>query len=290
MKRNRKNISEEKKRLNSYIEQLVGASLKEDIGSGDVTTEATVPKKMRGKAYIIAKESFIVAGLTTVKTTFKLVDKNLKVKKLFEDGEKVKKGAKLVELSGSLSSILTGERVALNFLQRLSGIATLTDEFVQKTKGTKAKILDTRKTTPCMRLLERYAVASGGGVNHRFGLFDAILIKDNHVTAAGGVKKALNKAWKKYPEGYTIEVEVKNLKEVKEAIEGKADVILLDNMPLDKIKKAIKYIGDAAHTEVSGGVNLKTIRSIALAGPDFISVGALTHSVRSVDVSLLFTK
>lgn len=282
--------------LASYTERIVKASLAEDIGSLDITTSSVIPKTKKGRARMIAKEDFVLAGLTVAEQIFHAVDNKVTFKALKKEGAYIRKGTAIAEVSGPLASILTAERVALNFTQKLSGVATLTKEFVQKVKGTRARILDTRKTTPCMRILERYAVRLGGGQNHRFGLFDAILIKDNHIQAAGGVAKALKKAKKKYPKDILIEVEVRTMKELKEAL-GEApdvtladvilaDVILLDNMDLTSIRKAIKFIDGRTLVEVSGGVNLKCVASIARTGADYISVGAITHSARFVDISL----
>ncbi len=272
-----------------YIEGLLRASLSEDIGSGDITTASIVDEKKRATAKIIAKEPMTVCGLEIASLIFQILgdDSGLKVKLKTHvtEGAQARKGATLATLRGSLRTILTGERVALNYLQHLSGIATLTREFTTKVKGTGVKILDTRKTTPCMRLLEKYAVQTGGGVNHRLGLFDAILIKDNHIKAAGTIGKAIVKA-KKAHIGIPIEVETTSLKEVKEAVDCGADIIMLDNMDKVKIKKAIAIIGGLALVEVSGGITLKNIRGAALAGVDFISVGAITHSARSMDITM----
>lgn len=268
------------------IQSIIETALAEDIGSGDITTMATVDKNAEGSAEITAKENLVAAGVLIAEAVFKTVDEKIIFKAFVKDGDEVKKGKAIATVSGRLSSILTGERVALNFLQRLSGIATLTSCFVAKVKGCRAKILDTRKTTPGLRILEKYAVRMGNGFNHRFGLCDGVLIKDNHIAAVGSIVEAVFKARENRPHNMLIEVEVKNLKEVREAVIAGADIILLDNMKPAVMKKAVKIIGKAALVEASGGVNLQNIRVIAKTGVDFISVGALTHSARAVDISL----
>lgn len=274
------------KEFTRYIKQLVQNSLVEDVGSWDITTKLTVPLKQLSKAVIVAKEDLILSGLYVCKETFFQVDKNIKFKSFFKNGESVKKGSTIITLSGKTAKILEGERVALNFLQQLSGVATLTNKFTTKIKSTKALILDTRKTTPGLRVLEKQAVSDGGGVNHRFGLFDAILIKENHIKSATSITKAINLIRKKIND-IVIEVEVKNLKEVKEALECQADIILLDNMNTTNLKKAVTLINKKALTEASGGVNLDNVLKIARTGVDYISVGALTHSAKASDISLL---
>jgi len=274
------------KQYEEIVSCVISAALAEDIDGGDITTEAIVPKNKIASAKLVAKEPLVVAGLLISEKVFKAVDKRIKFASLANDGERVKKGAVLARISGSAASVLKAERTALNFLQRMSGIATLTSEFVERTKGTKTKILDTRKTTPCMRIFEKYAVKAGGGLNHRFGLFDAILIKDNHIAIAGGIEKAVMAARKKHGNKAFIEVETKNLEEVKEAVKLGVQVIMLDNMDINKMKKAIRLIGKKARTEISGGVNLKNIKKLASLGPTHISIGALTHSARAMDISL----
>ncbi len=275
--------------LSKFVEVAVRGALKEDIHDGDITTLATVPARRRGVARIIAKEPVVVAGQFIAERVFKELNDSIKYTALVPDGKRARKGEPIAEITGNLRAILTGERVALNFLQRISGIATLTAQYVKRA-GPGVMVLDTRKTTPCLRLLERYAVLSGGGVNHRFGLYDAVLIKENHIAAAGGVSAALKKARKAYPDG-DLEIETRTLKEVKEALGSGsgagADTILLDNMDIDKLKKAVALIDGRAITEASGGVRLDTIGDIAATGVDAISVGALTHSARVVDLSLL---
>ena len=281
--------------LKGYTTSLIRAALAEDIGPGDVTTEALVPKTKRGKCRIRAKENLVLCGTAVAEQVFKEVDGSLKVTHKVTDGARVKKGTVLMTVSGRLRSILTAERVALNFLQRLSGIATLTSRFVDivdenGATGGGVKILDTRKTTPCLRLLEKYAVRVGGGMNHRIGLFDAVLIKDNHIRAAGGVTAALKKIRRLHQGDISIEVEAKTLKEAREAASGGAHIIMLDNMDCKRIKRAVEVIGGRALVEVSGGVTLKNLKSLASSGVDFISVGALTHSSRAVDMALDVTR
>jgi len=265
--------------------------LEEDIGIGDITTDSIIDKKKIVKAQFMAKEDFVVAGLFIVKLVFQVLDKKIKFVEKVADGDRVKKGQIIAVVTGSAHSIIRGERLALNFLQRISGVATITSKFVEAVKGTNATILDTRKTTPLWRSIEKYGVLAGGGENHRFGLFDAVLIKDNHIKFAGGIEKAIEKV--KRSKVFTnqkfkfIEVEAKNLDEVQKAITAGVDRILLDNMDLKTMSQAVKLCKKyKIKTEASGGVNLKTVRSIAKTGVDFISVGAITHSVRAVDINM----
>jgi len=276
--------SREPDRLLACGEAAVKAALDEDVASGDITTAATVARGKKGLCRIIAKEDLILAGSFLAKEVFQVLDKRIKYKALAEDGAKVKKGRAIAELRGPLAPLLTGERVALNFLQRLSGIATITNAFVKKTPG--VKILDTRKTTPGMRIFERYAARLGGAYNHRCGLYDAVLIKDNHIKAAGGIAEAVKKVYKRYGDAIPIEVEVTTIKETKEALAAGADIIMLDNMSPTKIKKVLKIIDKKAVTEASGGINLENIAKYAETGVDFISIGALTHSAPAVDISM----
>ena len=271
------------------IQEIVKIALEEDLGKGDITSELIIPEKQKGMGFIIAKEKGIIAGLEVAKSVFKQVDPGLVFKPLVSDGDKVRPNQKVALIRGKAKSILAGERTALNFLQRLSGIATLTGEFVRKIRGTKAKILDTRKTAPGLRLLEKYAVKKGGGKNHRQGLYDMILIKDNHIEAAGSISLAIRKALRNR-KGLKIEVETRNLEEIKEALNFKINRIMLDNFRSEDLKKAVKLIrskNKKVEIEASGKVNLKNVRKIALSGVDFISVGALTHSAKALDFSLL---
>lgn len=274
-----------------YIKGLIKIALLEDIGGGDITTSAIIAKKARGSAEIIAKEGLVVAGLPVAEMVFKALDKRVRFKQLVKDGKRVKRGQIMARVEGRLSSILIGERVALNFLQRLSGIATLTRRFVDKVKGYPVKILDTRKTTPGLRVLEKYAVRTGGGYNHRFGLYDGILIKDNHIRVAGNLMEAICRVRESTPASSkdgskVVEVEARDLKEVRQALMEGVDVIMLDNMGLKKVQRAVKLINGRALIEVSGRIGLKNVKEVAKMGVDFISIGYLTHSARAVDISL----
>jgi nicotinate-nucleotide pyrophosphorylase (carboxylating) len=274
--------------LYKYSSLLVKAALAEDVGSGDITTDAVVTGARTGLCKLVAKEDLVLSGLFLAEMAFKECDAGVDFEPFYKDGERVRKGRTIAAVSGRLAALLTGERVALNFLQRLSGIATLTDRYVRKVgaRNQGVKILDTRKTTPCMRKLERYAVKSGGGYNHRAGLYDLILIKDNHIKAAGGLAEAIRKVQRKYRGSVAVEAEARNLREVSDAVRGEADIIMLDNMDVDAIKKSMKAIDNRALVEVSGGVTLGNVGAIASTGVDFISVGALTHSAPSVDISM----
>lgn len=265
---------------------LIKYALQEDIGFGDITTSLTIPENSVSTAHIIAKSRFVLAGIPFARKVFSILDPELSFKTFIDDGANVKKGDIIIELHGRTHSILSGERTCLNILQRLSGIATLTSHFVKKIDGTDAKIVDTRKTSPCLRIMEKYAVKIGRGYNHRFGLFDGILIKDNHIKAAGGIKKAVKLAKKSCNHLQKIEVEVGSIPELIEAIDAGADVVMLDNMKLEDIKKAVKIADKKVILEVSGNVTLKNIRSIAETGVDLISIGAITHSAPSSDISL----
>ena len=268
--------------LKSFIEY----ALFEDIGSGDVTTEATIPAESTSTAEMLAKQEMVLAGLDVCREVFHYLDPDIQFTPLAKDGDKIKAGTVLVRLSGKTRVLLTGERVALNFLQHLSGIATLTAKYVEQLKGLKAQVLDTRKTLPGLRQIEKYAVRMGGGRNHRFGLFDGILIKDNHIKAAGGITKAVESARRKARHLPKIEVETGNLDDVREALSAKADTIMLDNMPVEIMREAVKLIAGRALVEASGNVTLDTIRAIAETGVDFISVGSLTHSAPAADISM----
>jgi nicotinate-nucleotide pyrophosphorylase (carboxylating) len=272
--------------MKQQIKQIIKAALAEDIGTGDVTTEATVDPKKKGRALVVAKDDFVVAGLDVFEATFKCLDKNIKVSKMIADGCRAKKGAVIAEVEGSLSGILQAERVALNLFQRMCGIATQTAKYVAAVKGTKTSILDTRKTVPGLRMLDKMAVRLGGGTNHRIGLYDGVLIKDNHIEAAGGITAAVAAERKHLRRKLKIEVETKNLREVKEALACGADIIMLDNMTNNAMKKAVDFIAGRAITEASGNVNLQRVAEIAVTGVDFISIGELTHSVRAADISL----
>lgn len=271
---------------------LIKLALSEDIGKGDLTSEVTINEDLTAKGLIVAKEDGVITGLQIAKEAFFQLDPSLVFESSFKDGDKVMKGEEVVTLKGRAKSILSGERTALNFLQRLSGITTLTSKYVKKIKDTGVKILDTRKTTPGHRALEKYAVRMGGGENHRMGLYDMILIKENHIKAVGNISKAIQKAKTRYA-NEKIEVETKNLDEVKEAVNSGVDWIMLDNMSIDEMKKAVKVIRLAKREikiEASGRIDLNNVREIALSGVDFVSVGALTHSAPAFDLSLLLVE
>ena len=274
------------------IRAAVKSALAEDIGPGDVTTLATVPKTHTFKTVMRAREPLVVAGLEFAKTAFLQLSAAVKIEYLVHDGTHVARGENLLRIAGSARAILSAERVALNFVQHLSGIATLTAQFVAAVKGTRAQILDTRKTTPGWRRFEKYAVACGGGRNHRIGLFDLVLIKDNHLAALqnekpNAVTAAVERARKQFPK-LKVEIEADTLEQVAQAADAGADIILLDNMAPEQLRQAVKIAKGRAKTEASGGVTLGTVRAIAGSGVDFISVGALTHSARAVDIGLDF--
>ena len=268
------------------LRELAGAFLNEDIGHGDVTTEAVVDPAARGVARIEAREPFVVAGLDIARACFEILDASMIWQPVAPDGSRVGVRDVLARIEGALGPILTAERTALNLLQRLSAVATLTARFVEEIAGTKAQIIDTRKTTPGMRLLEKAAVRVGGGGNHRFGLDDGILIKDNHVRAAGGVSEAVKRARNAAPHGLVVEVEVTTLDELDEALSAGAQAILLDNMDPATVRRAVERVGGDAVLEASGGMDLTNVRAYAETGVDLISIGALTHSAGSVDISL----
>jgi nicotinate-nucleotide pyrophosphorylase (carboxylating) len=270
--------------------QFIKDSFIEDEGDGDHTSLACIPASAKGKARLIVKEKGILAGMAIALDIFKAADKNLKIESFLKDGSLVNPGDIALQVDGKARSILKAERLVLNVMQRMSGIATLTSEMMKECKGTKAKVIDTRKTTPGFRALEKAAVLIGGGANHRYGLFDMILIKDNHVDYAGGIRNAIlaaNNYLKNTGKKLKIEIETRNLDEVKQALSvGKIDRIMLDNFSPAEMKKAIKLINSRYETEASGGITLKNIGTYAKTGVDFISVGALTHSVKSLDLSL----
>jgi len=274
-----------------YIDSVLSSALKEDIGSGDVTTSALVTANRQSGASLVAKDDFIVAGLPFADRVFHLVDPGLKFRSLKKEGCRVKAGTVIATVSGNTAALLTAERTAVNFLQRLSGIATLTRKYVDAVKGLKVKIADTRKTAPGLRYFDKYAVRAGGGTNHRFGLYDGVLIKDNHIQAAGGIGKAVRLARMRAHHLLKIEAEAAALAEVSEALNAGADIIMLDNMPLERIKKAVGLIRGSSSgviIEASGNVHLDNVRGIAEAGVDIISVGAITHSAPAADISMRF--
>jgi len=275
--------------VEAIIKEIIRRALDEDIQTGDVTTQAVIPDSVFGKGKFLVKADGVIAGLSIAKNVFEMNDDKIGFKVLIPDGEKVKSGDIVAEVDAKASSILTAERTALNFLQRMSGIATLTNNFVEKIKHTKAKILDTRKTVPQLRLLDKEAVRLGGGKNHRIGLFDMFLIKDNHIEIAGSITSAVNACRKSQRQKnlrLKIEVETKNLEEVKEALSCDVDIIMLDNFKTEMMKKAVTLINGKCLVEASGNINLNNVKEVAETGVDFISVGALTHSVKALDISL----
>ena len=271
-----------------FSDKLIRSALAEDIGTGDITTQSTVDEGMKIRGRFIAKEAGVICGLPVVRRVFEMLDYSVAFNPLCEEGGAVEKGSVIAEISGPARSVLTGERVALNFLQRLSGIATRTHHAVEEIAGTKAVIADTRKTTPGLRVLEKYAVRTGGGSNHRFNLADGVLIKDNHIRAAGGISAAVARAKARAPHTLKIEVEVETFEQLQEALASGADIIMLDNMSLEDMKKAVEITQGRALTEASGNMGDKNLRQVAETGVDIISIGALTHTVRAMDISLRF--
>jgi nicotinate-nucleotide pyrophosphorylase (carboxylating) len=267
------------------ITDAVARALSEDIGHGDLTTDSTVPPEARARALITQKAPGVIFGLEVAAEAFRALDPAVTAERLSPEGE-WREGGPVLELVGAAQALLSAERTALNFLGRLSGVATMTSRYVQAVEGTGARILDTRKTTPGLRLLEKAAVAAGGGTNHRAGLYDAILIKENHAAIAGGVGEAVRLARARNPE-VPLEVECRSLQEVDEALAARAEQILLDNMSLDQLRAAVDRVGGRASLEASGSVTLETVRDIAATGVDFVSVGALTHSAPALDLSLI---
>ncbi|MCH7760326.1 carboxylating nicotinate-nucleotide diphosphorylase [candidate division TA06 bacterium] len=272
------------------VRPIVERALKEDIGSGDLTTKAIIPERAKGLALLTAKEDGVLAGVEVARLVFESVDGRLQYLPEMRDGDRLGYGKVIAQIRGSARSLLTGERVALNFLQRLSGVATLTAQYVEAVEGTRAKVLDTRKTTPGLRILEKYAVRIGGGENHRFGLYDQILIKENHIDSAGGIREAVESIKEKNGGVVFIEVEVNSLRGAKEALAAGVHRIMLDNMDLKSIQEVVNFVEGEVEIEVSGQVTLESIRKIAETGVDYISVGALTHSARAMDISLRLRK
>jgi len=275
---------------NILVDKIIEQALLEDIGTGDITTESIIPSDLKAKGIIKTSEEGIVAGLDIACLVFRKLDSDISFQEKIKDGIKVAQGKVLAEITGPARTILKGERVALNFLQRMSGIATITSKFCQEVKDFPVRIVDTRKTTPGLRILEKYAVRMGRGYNHRFGLYDTVLIKDNHIALAGGIKSAVNSIRKQISHTVKIEVEVENLSQFQEALEMKVDILMLDNMNLDTMIEAVKMVKGKALIEASGGVTLKNVREIAQTGVDLISIGALTHSVKSLDISMEILK
>jgi nicotinate-nucleotide pyrophosphorylase (carboxylating) len=269
------------------LDRLIDQALAEDIHTGDITTQAVVPGARPALARLIAKEDMVLAGLFVAERVFQRLNAEIRFTPRKAEGESVTKGDLIATIEGDAADLLMGERVALNLLQRLSGIATLTSRFVEAVRGTGARIVDTRKTTPGLRELEKYAVRKGGGINHRTGLYDGVLIKENHIAAAGGIAEAVSRARAYIPHTLKIEIETETLAQVDQALAAGADIIMLDNMCLADMRTAVETVAGRALLEASGGVNLDTVRAIAETGVDIISVGALTHSARAMDISML---
>ncbi|KNF07014.1 putative nicotinate-nucleotide pyrophosphorylase NadC [Gottschalkia purinilytica] len=268
------------------IKKIIENALAEDISGGDITSNYLISEYKKGEGKITVKEDGVISGLDVVEMTFKTIDENLAFKKLKKDGDIVKKGDDVAIIKGTLVNILKGERVALNFLQRMSGIASKSRRYAEKVKDLPVRVVDTRKTTPGLRLIEKYSVKVGGCFNHRYNLSDCVMIKDNHIKSVGGIKEAIKITRENVPHTIKIEVEVESLRELEEALEAKADIIMLDNMNIDCMKKAIEINKGRAILEASGNIKEDNIRQIAELGIDIISVGDLTHSIKSLDISL----
>lgn len=266
-------------------EVLIDLALKEDVGDGDITTDSIIPAETRRKAKMVAKADGIVAGLPVAEMVFRKLDTELKWNVLTPEGSKVRKGDVMVEFEGTYRALLTGERTALNFLQRMSGIATMSGKYADAVKDYKTVILDTRKTLPGFRMLDKYAVKTGGASNHRIGLYDMAMIKDNHIEVAGGIAKAVHAVRSKIKAGIQIEVETTTLEQVQEALDAGADIIMLDNMDTATMRKSVGLIAGRAKVEASGNMTLERLREVAATGVDYISIGALTHSVSALDIS-----
>ncbi len=273
------------KKILDSAETLFNLAYAEDIGDGDITTNNLIPPNETKKAILVAKAPGVIAGLPIAHLVFRNFDKNIQWDELKPDGSVVEPGDIIAKFSGNFRALLTGERKALNFLQRMSGIATYAYNCMEIIKGTNVEILDTRKTLPGYRLLDKYAVKMGGASNHRFGLYDMVMIKDNHIQVAGGIKKAVDAIRPQIPKSIKIEVETSNLEEVKEALEAEVDIIMLDNMSSKMMTEAVKLINGRAKIEASGNMTIKRIRKVAETGVDYISIGALTHSVKALDIS-----
>jgi nicotinate-nucleotide pyrophosphorylase (carboxylating) len=269
------------------IDKIIEIALAEDIHTGDITTLAVLPQPRRMRARLIAKEPMVLAGVAVAERVFARLDPSTRFSASFADADRLQVGDVIAWIEGDAAALLQGERVSLNLLQRMCGIATQTAAFVKEIEGTGARVVDTRKTTPGLRVLEKYAVRVGGGTNHRTGLYDGVLIKENHIAAAGGILEAVRLARAYIPHTLKVEVETETMDQVALALEAGADIIMLDNMTLPEMAEAVQLIGKRALVEASGGVNLQSIRAIAQTGVDIISVGALTHSVRAADISML---
>ena len=268
------------------IDRIIENALAEDLGKGDITTNAICSERDNCRAVLRAKQKGVIAGLPVAKRVFQKLDPTIVCVDNLNDGDTAVSGEVLSEIRGSTRAVLSGERLALNILQRLSGIATLTSGYVKAVEGLQVKILDTRKTAPGLRVLDKYAVSSGGGYNHRFGLYDGVLIKDNHIRIAGSLERAVEIVRKKYKRKYKIEVETSSLQQVREALSAGADIIMLDNMTTEQMKTAVGIISGNALVEASGGIKFKNVREVAETGVDFISAGSLTHSAQALDIGL----
>ncbi len=273
----------------SLLKDIVCKALTEDIGMGDITTDNIIKPDHESNGFILCKENGILAGINVAKVVFEQVDSSIIFEPFFNDGDMIKTGDKIAKIQGRTASILKAERVALNFLQRLSAIATKTRKYVAIVRDFPVRITDTRKTTPNLRMLEKYAVTVGGGKNHRMGLYDAVMIKDNHILAAGSISNAVRKIKCRIPHTVKIEVEVENMEQVMEAVENHVDIIMLDNMSVNDMEKAVDYIDKRAIVEASGGINENNLREVAKTGVDVISMGTLTGDIRSLDISLDLT-
>ena len=270
----------------NFIDDIIQIAIKEDIGTGDITTDNLIDSNSKGMGNVIAKEDFIVAGLDIAKKVFKSFDKNIEIDFKFFDGDKIKTNDLLMSAKGNIAALLKAERVALNFLQRLSGIATNANKFKNQIKNYNSLLVDTRKTIPGLRILEKYAIRVGGATNHRMGLYDGVLIKDNHIVACGSIAKAVKKIKKKVSHLIKIEVEVSSFEEIDEALKAGVDVIMLDNMNIKQMKKAVKKINKQALVEASGNIDINNLKEVAKTGVDIISSGALTHQASAVDISM----
>lgn len=270
------------------IDRLIKEALLEDMPYGDITTDLLIPDESVSDAILKVKEDGILCGIDVAKRVFFLLDENIRFEKLKKDGDRIKKGEIIAKIQGNSRAILKGERLALNLIQRMSGIATMTNKYAEKIENYKAVVTETRKTMPLLRMLDKYAVFIGGGKNHRYSLSDAVLIKDNHIKAVGSIKEAIASAKKSIPHTMKVEVEVRNIDEFKEALEAGADIIMLDHFTIDQLKEAVLLAEGRVLIEASGNVTLENIEEIAKTGVDIISVGAITHSVESLDISLDF--
>lgn len=274
---------------NPQVDAIIDLALNEDIGTGDITTLSTIPEEKTAFGRFIAKEDMVICGVPLAAHIFAKVDPNIVFSAAFEDGAQVRKSDVIATVTGNARNVLTGERTALNFMQRLTGIATRTAAAATEVAGTSAKITDTRKTTPGLRVLEKYAVRAGGGTNHRFNLADGVLIKDNHIAVSGGIRKAVAAARAVIPHTLKIEVEVETKEQLAEALEAGADIIMLDNMTNEQMRECVQIVGGRALVEASGNMGEKKLRDVAETGVDIISIGALTHTVKAADISLKFT-